>query len=253
MIFRHVKAHIEKENWFAVGVDFLIVVVGVFVGLQVSNWNEAQSFDNQETKLLYDLKKEMENSILSTNQKIDSYTQVAAASKRSLDFLSSKKSCETECWPILVDFLHASQWQGVDVRRTTYANMRRLGLPRAGAVLDTVEAYLAQVDAAIQAYSDKPHYRVVVRQLTSYEAMEFYWQNCHFVLAGVENYDLSCSKGVTDHIALQIVEAIAQHPEIKPNLTQWVSVAMHVPIGLSNQNALAEITITAIDAELKRR
>jgi len=43
MIFRRIKAHIEKENWFAVGIDLCIVVVGVFIGTQVANWNEARS------------------------------------------------------------------------------------------------------------------------------------------------------------------------------------------------------------------
>ena len=42
MLFRRIKAHVEKENWFAVGVDFAIVVIGVFIGLQVANWNEAR-------------------------------------------------------------------------------------------------------------------------------------------------------------------------------------------------------------------
>ena len=42
MILRRIKAHVEKENWFAVGIDFLIVVVGVFIGIQVANWNEAR-------------------------------------------------------------------------------------------------------------------------------------------------------------------------------------------------------------------
>ena len=40
MIFRRIKAHIENENWFAVFIDFLIVVFGLFIGLQVNNWNE---------------------------------------------------------------------------------------------------------------------------------------------------------------------------------------------------------------------
>ncbi len=43
MIFRRIKAHIEKENWFAVGIDFLIVVFGVFIGIQVANWNTARA------------------------------------------------------------------------------------------------------------------------------------------------------------------------------------------------------------------
>lgn len=43
MIFRRLKAHVEKENWFAVGIDFAIVVIGVFIGIQVANWNEART------------------------------------------------------------------------------------------------------------------------------------------------------------------------------------------------------------------
>lgn len=42
MILRRLKAHVEKENWFAVFLDFCIVVIGVFVGLQVANWNDAR-------------------------------------------------------------------------------------------------------------------------------------------------------------------------------------------------------------------
>ncbi len=39
MILRRVIAHFRKQEWTAIGLDFLIVVVGVFVGLQVNNWN----------------------------------------------------------------------------------------------------------------------------------------------------------------------------------------------------------------------
>jgi len=43
MILRRVIEHVKAQNWFAVGIDFLIVVVGVFIGIQVSNWNEART------------------------------------------------------------------------------------------------------------------------------------------------------------------------------------------------------------------
>ncbi|MEO1250920.1 MAG: DUF6090 family protein [Pseudomonadota bacterium] len=35
--------HVKAQNWIAVGLDFVIVVVGVFIGIQVSNWNEARA------------------------------------------------------------------------------------------------------------------------------------------------------------------------------------------------------------------
>jgi len=43
MILRRLKAHIEKENWFAIGIDFCIVVIGVFMGIQVANWNSTRT------------------------------------------------------------------------------------------------------------------------------------------------------------------------------------------------------------------
>lgn len=40
MIVRRIAEHVKAQNWFAIAIDFLIVVVGVFIGLQVSNWND---------------------------------------------------------------------------------------------------------------------------------------------------------------------------------------------------------------------
>ena len=36
MILRRIIAHWRKQEWTAIGIDFLIVVVGVFLGLQVN-------------------------------------------------------------------------------------------------------------------------------------------------------------------------------------------------------------------------
>jgi|GEM_PF-4355150 len=41
MILRHLTKHVKDQNWFAVGLDFFIVVVGVFVGLQVQQWSQS--------------------------------------------------------------------------------------------------------------------------------------------------------------------------------------------------------------------
>ncbi|MFK8032412.1 MAG: hypothetical protein AB8G18_19485 [Gammaproteobacteria bacterium] len=58
MIFRRIKAHIEKENWFAVFIDFAIVVVGVFIGIQVANWNETRILKTEEAAFLTRLNQE---------------------------------------------------------------------------------------------------------------------------------------------------------------------------------------------------
>jgi hypothetical protein len=52
MLLRRITKHVTEQNWFAVFIDFLIVVVGVFIGIQVANWNEAQSDARRETVIL---------------------------------------------------------------------------------------------------------------------------------------------------------------------------------------------------------
>ncbi|MBI1391943.1 MAG: hypothetical protein GC152_04300 [Alphaproteobacteria bacterium] len=42
MILRRVTQHVKDQNWFAVALDFIIVVLGVFVGIQLGNWNDAR-------------------------------------------------------------------------------------------------------------------------------------------------------------------------------------------------------------------
>lgn len=50
MLLRRVTEHAKVQNWFAVGLDFLIVVVGVFIGIEVANWNQARQDRNHERR-----------------------------------------------------------------------------------------------------------------------------------------------------------------------------------------------------------
>jgi hypothetical protein len=43
MILQRVTAHLRRQDWTAIALDLLIVILGVFIGMQVSNWNEARS------------------------------------------------------------------------------------------------------------------------------------------------------------------------------------------------------------------
>ncbi|MCK5746761.1 MAG: hypothetical protein KAH44_11125 [Oricola sp.] len=43
MILRRVIEHVKDQNWTAVALDFVIVVVGVFIGVQLGNWNASRA------------------------------------------------------------------------------------------------------------------------------------------------------------------------------------------------------------------
>jgi hypothetical protein len=59
MILRRLATSIRKQDWFTVVIETLIVVFGVFIGLQVNNWNAARVDRLAETQLLEQLRSEV--------------------------------------------------------------------------------------------------------------------------------------------------------------------------------------------------
>lgn len=86
MLFRRFSQHIKEQNWFAVALDFLIVVSGIFIGLQVDAWNELRGERVLEQQYLQRLLSDMEASI-EAQQSVFAENQVGIA---SLDRLAEK-------------------------------------------------------------------------------------------------------------------------------------------------------------------
>ena len=60
MFLHRMIEHLKTQNWTAVGLDLGIVIIGVFVGTQVSNWNQGR-LDRVETeRLLLELRPELQ-------------------------------------------------------------------------------------------------------------------------------------------------------------------------------------------------
>lgn len=53
MILRRFIEHFRQQNWAAIGIDFAIVVIGVFLGMQIGNWN-AERIEGQRREQIVD-------------------------------------------------------------------------------------------------------------------------------------------------------------------------------------------------------
>jgi hypothetical protein len=58
MLLRRVTKHVTDQNWFAVFIDFTIVVVGILIAFQFTEWNERQQANKREQLVLGQLHKE---------------------------------------------------------------------------------------------------------------------------------------------------------------------------------------------------
>lgn len=64
MLLRRITVHVSDQNWFAVFIDFLIVVIGVFIGIQVANLNESMSNKQKAKTYVENLKHEVEDALI---------------------------------------------------------------------------------------------------------------------------------------------------------------------------------------------
>jgi len=60
MLLRRFSLHVRAENWFAVFLDLIVVVVGLFIGLQVDTWWEDRKEARLEGAYLLEIQEDFE-------------------------------------------------------------------------------------------------------------------------------------------------------------------------------------------------
>ena len=61
MIYKRVAARLRAQDWLAITIELAIVVVGVFIGTQVSNWNAARIETRETQRMLAQLKPNLQS------------------------------------------------------------------------------------------------------------------------------------------------------------------------------------------------
>jgi hypothetical protein len=128
MILRRVIAHFRKQEWTAIALDFIIVVLGVFVGIQVSNWNEARSSSRQEGILIAQLADDLRSMR-------ESFVFGDTISRKAHDGWVAIFRALESCRPIVADpelvqyaLARYQRTSQVSVQRTAYDEMTSLGM-----------------------------------------------------------------------------------------------------------------------------
>jgi hypothetical protein len=70
MLLRRLTEHVSDQNWFAVSLDLLVVVVGLFIGLQIDTWWEGQKEAQYESVYLMEIREDFEANRSSLEEQI---------------------------------------------------------------------------------------------------------------------------------------------------------------------------------------
>jgi len=125
MILARLSHAIRQQNWFAVVLEFVIVIAGVVIGFQVTAWNTEQEAaartDILTARLIADLRAEqwrIEGTSLYS-------AQVADNAQRALDTLEGRRTVDDET--LVIEAFRATQIFSFPVIRTTYNELVSTG------------------------------------------------------------------------------------------------------------------------------
>jgi len=225
MILRRLVAHLGQQNWTAVAIELLIVILGVFLGMQVSNWNQDRTTNQQAAVFTEHLKADLREEDWRYQLMITYYGEVRTNAERAVDALDGTAPLADEA--LLVSAYRATQYKQGLRRRSTYDEListGTIGLIRDQSLRDTAMRNYnsATIDNLV---SDGIHsqYREAFRQALPTRVQRALGRNCGDRQVAPGDYaslpgmlDYACR---TDLSEAAIREAVAAIKAI-PNMVQ---------------------------------
>lgn len=137
MILRRLVRHLQDQNWLAVALEFLIVVTGVFLGVQADRWNEMRREGVRAESHLQRIHADLATDLQDMEARVAFRGEVIAHGEAALAYAESDSLKDGSTWETILAFSQASQLWPFTPSDVTYQELRsagELGLVRSDAL-----------------------------------------------------------------------------------------------------------------------
>jgi hypothetical protein len=223
MIGRRVIEQLKNQQWVAVGIELVIVIVGVFIGLQASNWNQERTVAEQATHFSERLKSDLCAEDWGYQMQIAYSRQVLGNADRAVNALEGKTKISEEA--LLVSAYRATQYRERLRRRSTYDEListGTIGLIRDGTLRDTaMRLYNNPALDNMAREGKESRYREAFRMILPNEVQRALARNCGDRYIGTGDYagindvlDYPCTTGLTEQALGEAGNALRSSPSL---------------------------------------
>jgi hypothetical protein len=227
MILRRVIKHVKNQEWTAIAIDFLIVVVGVFVGLQVSNWNEDRAIDQQSVLFTERLTDDLREEAWNFQFLVGYYDDVLTHANKALAILEGKSAASDEA--LLISAYRATQYNEAFRRRATYDELTstgNIGLIRDQTLrLTAMRIYTAPVFDDLANEGIASRYREAFRMIVPIDVQNALAENCgdRIIITGdfnsiVDALDFECETGLPPQTIADAASSLRSDKTLVPLL-----------------------------------
>ncbi|HNP35579.1 MAG TPA: hypothetical protein PKK10_06985 [Woeseiaceae bacterium] len=224
MLIRNLVENIRHQNWFVVWIEFLIVVFGVFIGIQVSNWNDARIDSTRARAYLERIQSDIDADILGYQDHLAFWSAVSKYGAIGLDYANDQNESSYDPWELLLAYFQASQVAAYYTTRATYDELKssgELGLIHYLKLRNALAYYYT--NAGNPALTERPIYREHVRGVIPINIQTYIWERCfRSDELGIQTM-LDCdAPDDTDKLA-DVVRAIGSNESLMAELRYWMS------------------------------
>ena len=227
MILRRLVEHLRNQHWTGVFIELAIVVLGVFIGMQVSNWNQQRVTEQQAAVFTARLKADLREEDWGYQFLIAYTGEVRSNAIRAVDALDGKAPLPDEA--LLISAYRATQYKQRLRRRSTYDELISTGnisLIRDQILRDTaMRLYNVATIENLALEGLHSRYREAFRMSLPNEVQGALSKNCgdRYIQAGDFSrihgiLDYPCSTGLSAQVIAESARALRANPELVPLL-----------------------------------
>lgn len=230
MVIRRIREHVASHNWFAVGVDFLIVVAGIVIGTQVNNWNQARIEGEQARDYRSRLIDELDYNAHQFIAQTAYYRQARAYGRQALAALEGTASLSDR--DFLIAAYQLSQTDTTPAKTRIYDEMTSTGLvTRLGdaRLQQLASDYYLGLDPSNRIVTETYPYRTLIREVMPYQMQKAIRDTCgdrevryKGRLIGVRVI-VPCTLALDPAASAAAVRAIRATPRLREEMTRYIA------------------------------
>jgi hypothetical protein len=223
---RTLAARLVQRDWTAVVIEVLIVVVGILVALQVSNWNENRKDAERGDAYLQRLHDELLQDADTLEAIAAFWAQVAENGEAALAYAERRELQDGSAWKTLRGYYQASQVWPYRKPDVTFQEIRSSG----SLLLIRDDELRARIARHYSAASDSqvvevlgllPRYREHVRGLVPWTIQRYIWTQC-YESQGALQVLKECDSPASEAEALAVLEQLRATPDLTAELRFWM-------------------------------
>lgn len=239
MILKRLRAEAARQNWLGVAVDLVILILGVFLGIQVSNWNQGR-LDQAEGRAYRDqLVRDLESNQRELAFRVHYDGQILRHAEAALAALDRPVTARPG--EFIIDAYEASNHIPQPVRRATYDEVQAAGKAAFlgdQALRDQITNYYVGMATMQRLFDHVPSYRETIRSVLPFATQVQVMKDCPEVLEtdkfGSVTPKLAdnCESRMNPEEALKVAMEVRSIPDLR-----WALNAVTADLNLKVLNA----------------